>query len=115
LKWLPQPDFYDAKGHVLYSAVAKSDRFASGLERLLTGAATYRVAILCSEENPEYCHRRLLVGRVLADRGITVHHIRGDGSVVSEEDLSPLPEDTAQGALFGQEATAWKSAGSVGA
>jgi uncharacterized protein (DUF488 family) len=111
----PEPEFYDAKGHVLYSAVAKSDRFASGLERLLTGAGTYRVAILCSEENPEHCHRRLLVGRVLADRGVTARHIRGDGSVISEDDLGRLAQDTAQGALFGQEAAAWKSARSVGA
>jgi uncharacterized protein (DUF488 family) len=109
----PEPDFYDATGHVLYSAVAKSDRFASGLERLLTGAATYRVAMLCSEENPENCHRRLLVGRVLTGRGITVLHIRGDGNVVSEEDLGPLPEDTAQGTLFGQDAAAWRSTRSV--
>jgi uncharacterized protein (DUF488 family) len=100
----PEPEFYDAAGHVLYGAVAKSDRFASGLERLLTGAARYRVAILCSEENPENCHRRQLVGRVLADRGITVLHIRGDGTVLSEEDLVGLPADTAQGALFGPEA-----------
>jgi uncharacterized protein (DUF488 family) len=103
----PEPEFYDARGHVLYSAVAKSERFASGVERLLTGAATHRVAILCSEENPENCHRRLLVGRVLTDRGVTLLHIRGDGSVVSEEDLGRLPENTVQGALFGQQAVAW--------
>ena len=93
--------------------MAKSERFTTGLERLLTGAATYRVAILCSEENPENCHRRLLIGRVLADRGITVLHIRGDGSVVSEEDLGRLPEDTVQGALFGQQAGAWRAERSV--
>ena len=99
----PEPELHDARGRVLYAEVAKSERFAAGLERLLTGATRYRVAILCSEENPENCHRRLLVGRVLADRGITVLHIRGDGSVVSEEDLDRLPEDAAQGALFGPE------------
>jgi uncharacterized protein (DUF488 family) len=110
----PEPEFYDAGGRVLYGAVAKSERFAAGLERLLTGAARYRVAILCSEENPEHCHRRLLVGRVLADRGVAVRHIRGDGNVISENDLGRLPQDTAQGALFGQDA-AWKSVRSVGA
>jgi uncharacterized protein (DUF488 family) len=110
----PEPEFYDAGGHVLYGAVAKSERFGAGLERLLTGAGTYRVAILCSEENPENCHRHLLVGRVLAGRGIAVHHIRGDGSVISEDDLGRLSEDTAQGALFGEDAAAWKSARSVG-
>jgi uncharacterized protein (DUF488 family) len=93
--------------------MGKTERFAAGLERLLTGAGTYRVAILCSEENPEHCHRRLLVGRVLTDRAITVLHIRGDGSVISEEDLGRLPEDAAQGALFGAGAAARKSTRSV--
>lgn len=109
----PEPEFYDASGHVLYRAVAKSERFAAGLERLLTGAATYRVAILCSEENPENCHRRLLVGRVLTNRGISVLHIRGDGSVVSDKDLGRLSEDAAQGALFGPEAAARRTTRSV--
>jgi uncharacterized protein (DUF488 family) len=94
----PEPELYDARGHVLYSKVAKSGRFAAGLDRLLSGASTYRVAILCSEENPIRCHRRMLVTPVLAERGITVCHIRGDGSIVSEADLSRQSEDA--GALF---------------
>lgn len=96
----PEPEFYDGDGHVRYSAVARTPRFASGLERLLTGAASYRVAILCSEEDPARCHRRLLVGRVLVGCGVTVQHIRGDGQIVAEESLGPLPPDVAQGALF---------------
>jgi hypothetical protein len=47
----------------------------------------YRVAVLCSEENPIYCHRRLLVGRVLTARGISISHIRGDGRLQSDDDL----------------------------
>jgi uncharacterized protein (DUF488 family) len=57
--------------------------------------------MLCSEEDPRICHRRLLVGRVLTTRGIPVRHIRGDGSVVREEDLGPLPQPMSQGTLFG--------------
>lgn len=94
----PEPELYDARGRVLYREVAKSGRFAAGLDRLLSGASTYRVAILCSEENPVRCHRRMLVTPALAGRGITVHHIRGDGSIVSEADLARQSEDA--GALF---------------
>jgi uncharacterized protein (DUF488 family) len=96
----PEPEFYDGDGHVRYSAVARTPRFVSGLERLLTGAASYRVAIMCSEEDPTRCHRRLLVARVLIDRGVIVRHIRGDGQAVAEESLGPQPPDVAQGALF---------------
>jgi uncharacterized protein (DUF488 family) len=57
--------------------------------------------MLCSEEDPRRCHRRLLVTRVLTARGIPVLHIRGDGTVVREEDLGPLPQEMSQDTLFG--------------
>jgi hypothetical protein len=69
--------------------------------------------MLCSEEDPIHCHRRLLVGRVLVNRGIAIAHIRGDGSIVSERDLGPLPQDVSQGALFGEGVSAWRSIRSV--
>ena len=36
---------------------------------------------MCSEREPLDCHRCLLVGRALAERGCTIGHILGDGSV----------------------------------
>src|SRR5947208_1993259 len=59
--------FYDAEGHVLYAKVAVSPQFREGIERVLAGSERYRVALLCSEEDPRDCHRRLLIGRVLAE------------------------------------------------
>jgi uncharacterized protein (DUF488 family) len=97
----PEAEFYDGGGHVLYGAVARTERFNSGLERLLYGAGEYRVAMLCSEEDPARCHRRLLVGRVLVGRGVEVVHIRGDGSVVTDRQLGPYPPDVSQDSLFG--------------
>ena len=76
--------FYDNYGFVLYSRIAESPLFLEGIDRLIKGIKTYRVAVMCSEENPANCHRRLLVGRVLAKRGISVRHIRGDGTVQIE-------------------------------
>ena len=109
----PEPEFYDSEGHVLYGAVVKAERFNSGLQRLLKGSDGYRVVMLCSEEDPTHCHRRLLVGRVLAEQEISVAHIRGDGSVVHDEHLdAPLQQGT-QGALFGQEVSPWRSIRSV--
>jgi uncharacterized protein (DUF488 family) len=80
-------EFYDTEGHVLYWRVAESPLFLDGIERLENGIAKYRVALMCSEENPSACHRRLLVGRVLATRGIQIEHIRGNGSVQTEAEL----------------------------
>src|ERR1700722_14513807 len=72
-------DFYDDDGRVLYYRVAESPTFLKGIERLEQGIRRYRVALLCSEENPAVCHRHLLVGRVMDKRGTKMLHIREDG------------------------------------
>lgn len=64
-------EFYDAEGHVLFSLLAKTDLFITGLERLERGAATHRIALLCSEEDPDHCHRHHLVGRALLHRSVS--------------------------------------------
>jgi len=81
-------ELYDAEGFVLYSRIAESPLFHEGIDRLIKGIRTYRVAVMCGEENPVNCHRRLLVGRVLAERGVSVRHIRGDGTVQDEDELA---------------------------
>ena len=79
--------FYDAEGRVYYDRVAVSPSFLEGIVRLENGISRFRVAMLCAEEDPTACHRRLLVGRVLEERGVTVVHIRGDGRVQLEQTL----------------------------
>jgi uncharacterized protein (DUF488 family) len=74
-------EFYDEGGGVLYDRLAESALFLEGIDRLMEGVKGYRVAIMCGEEDPVKCHRRVLVGRVLEERGVRVKHIRGDGRV----------------------------------
>ncbi len=108
-------EFYDEEDHVLYGRLAESELFATG-DRLLDGAAKFRVAMLCSEEDPLNCHRHLLIGRVLDARGVEVQHIRGDGSVQNEEVLGQIEaREEPQGALFDPpaEERPWRSTRSV--
>lgn len=63
------PDHYDAEGHALYGRMAEAAGFQKVIDHLASGASSHRVALLCSEGKPEGCHRRLLVGKVLAGRG----------------------------------------------
>lgn len=110
--------FYDHQGFVLYSKIAESPDFKSGLERLLSGIEKFRVALMCSEENPMNCHRRLLVGRVLLNAGVEVLHIRADGTIQSEEQVSSEQYkrngDVNQQSLFvGEEPSERKSTQSV--
>jgi uncharacterized protein (DUF488 family) len=108
-------EFYDEEGHVLYGRVAETALFQEGLSRLEKGIREYKVAMLCAEENPAACHRRLLVGRVLLDRGIRVDHIRGDGRIQTEDEVAAQTNPNKdQLALFEKaEAEPWKSIPSV--
>ena len=110
----PELEMYDADGYVLYGDLAETQRFAQGLERLLEGAARCRVAMMCSEENPTDCHRRLLVARALleGDPSTSVTHIRGDGSSIDELKLRHDTDGFNQLALF-KEAAPWRSAQSA--
>jgi uncharacterized protein (DUF488 family) len=81
----PTPDLYDAEGHARYDLMARTAAFREGIERVQHGIGSYRVALMCSEEDPAGCHRRLLVGRVLVNDGVRLLHIRGDGSIEPED------------------------------
>ena len=109
-----EPELYDSEGRVRYGHLAEAPRFRAGLSRLLEGASQWRVAMMCSEEDPTDCHRRLLITRALrqGNSHATVHHIRGDGGEVDETVFSHEVDPFNQLALFGEK-DQWKSARSV--
>lgn len=82
------PQFYDTEGHVLYSKIAATETFQQAIGRLLDGVKRYRVTLMCGEEPPEGCHRHHLISKVLRELGIRVMHIRGDGHLEDDEDVS---------------------------
>ena len=106
-----EPEVYDSEGRVLYGCLAEVPRFRAGLARLLEGASQWRVAMMCSEEDPTACHRRLLITRALHLNcpETKVHHIRGDGREVEEERFGQEVDPFDQLALFG-ERDQWRSA-----
>src|SRR4030042_3735469 len=109
-------EYYDANGHVLYGLIAESPLFIQAIDRLLKGIHEYRVALLCGEENPSNCHRRLLVGKVLGNYDVNLQHIRGNGRVQSEQELldEGREKDEPKLGLFKtEEIKEWKSTQSV--
>lgn len=105
------PQHLDNEGRALYYKMAHTPEFRKGIERLLTGMRDFRVALMCSEENPDVCHRNLLVGRVLReDHAVNVRHIRGDGSVLDSVDQ---PKQRSIFEEVSEEDTSWKSLQSV--
>jgi uncharacterized protein (DUF488 family) len=64
-----------------YEAIASRPEFVAGLERVADEIARHRVCLMCAEREPLDCHRCLLVGRALTERGLTLGHIRADGTI----------------------------------
>jgi uncharacterized protein (DUF488 family) len=81
-------EYYDDDGHVVYGRIIADRDFLSAIERLERGMPEYRIALMCGEENPANCHRRLLVTRVLMERGHQVLHIRGDAGIMSDDEVA---------------------------
>lgn len=111
-------EFYDAAGRVLYARVARLALFQAGVQRLVDSFAQKRTAVMCSEEDPAECHRHLLLGRVLAEQGQPLLHIRADGRIetaVAEPRLGRKREPPASQLSFleDREERTWKSSRSV--
>jgi uncharacterized protein (DUF488 family) len=73
-----------------YERLSNVPQFQRGLDRLLHEAESRTVAVLCAEEDPTECHRRVWVARALVERGASVVHIRGDGRLDADEALKRL-------------------------
>lgn len=92
-------------GKVDYARCEQRPAFRSGLERLRAAiAGGHRVALMCSELDPERCHRSKLIGQALLKEGTELTHIDRDGERVSQQVV--IERITGgQGALFGQSFT----------
>jgi len=81
------PDLLGSDGKPDYVRIAASPAFATGIDRLVAGAASHVIALMCGEEDPSACHRHHLIAPALAARGLTVRHIRGDGRIEDDAAL----------------------------
>jgi uncharacterized protein (DUF488 family) len=64
-----------------YGRMAATMQFRAGLDRLGDAMGRFRLCLMCAEREPLDCHRCLLVGRALAERGIALGHILIDGTI----------------------------------
>jgi uncharacterized protein (DUF488 family) len=78
------PDCYDESGKVAYDRIEQQEFYQRGIRQLLELLPRRRLCLLCAEENPATCHRRLLVARTLLRHGVHVRHLRGSGAVEPE-------------------------------
>ncbi len=89
-------ELYDANGKVLYDKVEEQEFYRAGIARLVDTIRQRRVCVLCCEEDPSQCHRRLLVTRTLLHSGVEVLHVRGTGQLEPEADVQARAEGSAR-------------------
>src|SRR4051794_39037085 len=70
-----------------YEKMSLEPDFLKGIGRIIELSVKYTIALMCSEHNPLDCHRCLLVGRSLFQRGIPIGHILNNGKIVDHHDL----------------------------
>jgi uncharacterized protein (DUF488 family) len=80
-----------------YDCIRIKEHYKKGIERLIKGIEIYKIAIMCSEEDPMQCHRRNLIGLDIHRNAIEVVHIRAN-ALLQRDDFSPV--NAAQEALF---------------
>lgn len=79
-----------------YTEVTRRPWFQKGLERLIQIASERTTTIMCTEENPQDCHRLRLITPALESRGIEVVHLRHKA-----DDTGTDPNQPLQASLFG--------------
>ncbi|WP_252231088.1 DUF488 domain-containing protein [Clostridium sp. ZBS15] len=79
---------YTEEGYADFEKVVNESSFLKGIDRLRNGINKgYRIVLLGAMQDPIRCHRSILVGRALRDKGFNVKHILDDYSIGTQEDI----------------------------
>lgn len=95
----PDAQFYTEDGKPNYQLIRQQDFFKEGIARLKTANdKQLKVALMCCELDPRYCHRNRLITPALFNIDIPVVHIDGKGKLLSQQHLEESIAQT--GELF---------------
>lgn len=85
-------DLYDSSGKLDFEKTTTDGDFIKGINRIKEGLAKgFTIAFMCTEKEPQDCHRCILVGKTFNDMlGIRVENIKIDGSLISQDDIGRM-------------------------
>ncbi len=66
-------------GILNYDLLKETDKYQTGITRILNGMKDYRIALMCAEKDPLNCHRTFLISRTLRSYPVKILHILEDG------------------------------------
>ena len=76
-----------------YPTIMTKEWYLQAIQWLIEIGQDNRVAIMCSEEDPARCHRHHLIAKTLVAHGVGVLHIRGDCTIIKDQQLPDLPDE----------------------
>lgn len=75
-------------GKVDFNLLAKSENYSQGIDQIIHLNETVApICLLCAEKDPYKCHRSILLGRVLANKGYKLEHYVSDNVSFSQNDI----------------------------
>ncbi|MEM8988378.1 MAG: DUF488 domain-containing protein [Pseudomonadota bacterium] len=75
----PKNAAFYTHGRSDYGKIAATPGFHRAIARLLKGAKTHAIALMCAEADPERCHRTGLIAPALETHGVEVLHLLPNG------------------------------------
>lgn len=84
----PEDESCYVNGMVDYDKVKQMEFFQQGIQRIHTAfSQQQRVALMCSEEKPEHCHRFKLVSMTLSSQDLPVVHIDENAEMKTQNQI----------------------------
>lgn len=80
------PECY-LEGKAVYEKIAATEAFQQGIQRIIKGLATYKIALMCAEKDPLTCHRAILICPRLRQFNLEIEHILAEGNLESHDRL----------------------------
>ncbi|MEA3254767.1 MAG: DUF488 domain-containing protein [Candidatus Altiarchaeota archaeon] len=79
-------------GKVVYERIQGKGWYKAGISELINIARRKKTAIMCSEKNPDKCHRHCLITQSLLNKRVSVFHILEDGGIEkAQRDMTQTP------------------------
>ena len=86
-----EKEVYDSEKRVDFEKVVNGEFFKKGIKRLEVGISkNYKIALMCAEKIPWSCHRSILIGRHLKEKGYDVYHILDEDKRISQCELEEI-------------------------
>jgi len=86
-------------GIVYFDLLAQTPLFMSGINRVIKGSKSFKIALMCAEKNPQECHRTILISKALEERAQNITHILEDGFITHTDLIEQLTKDFNQGQI----------------